>query len=129
MFPGTYHLDWQNSYPEEEDLRQIPIFKDYKLNQINYKCEDDLLDLTAIQLIFTNGFSTPLYEVEGASTEQPDTMKSIRVDPERTIRWVSIKADGPWTKGLRLIDELNETIVEETWYVGEDGRSGDWTTP
>ena len=56
-------------------------------------------------------------------------MKSIRVDPERTIRWVSIKADGPWTKGLRLIDDLNETIVEETWYVGEDGRSGDWTTP
>ena len=67
--------------------------------------------------------------MEGASTEQPDTMKSIRVDPERTIRWVSIKADGPWTKGLRLIDDLNETIVEETWYVGEDGRSGDWTTP
>ena len=51
------------------------------------------------------------------------------MDTERTLRWVSVKADGPWAKGLRLIDQNNETIVEETWYVGEDGRSGEWTAP
>ena len=51
------------------------------------------------------------------------------MDTEKTIRWVSIKADGPWTKGLRLIDENNETIVEETWNGGNHNSSGDWTTP
>ena len=56
IFPGTYHLDWDESYPEVEDLEKLPIFEEFKLSQINYKCEDDLLDLTAIQLVFTNDF-------------------------------------------------------------------------
>ena len=56
MFPGTYYLDWEESFPGIEDLKQLPIFEDFKLSQINYKCEDDYLDLTAIQLVFTNDF-------------------------------------------------------------------------
>ena len=56
MFPGTYHLDWDESYPEVEDLKQLQIFEDFKLSKINYKCEDDILDLTAIQLVFTNDY-------------------------------------------------------------------------
>ena len=66
IFPGTYHLEWDQSVPqvEDEDLALVPIFQDIKLSQINYKCQDNLLDLTAIQLTFSNGFSTPLFEVQ-----------------------------------------------------------------
>lgn len=58
-------------------------------------------------------------------------VKSITIDPTKTIKAVSIRADGPWTKGLRLIDSDGNYILDRTWYIGnsENQNFGEWTEP
>ena len=63
---------------------------------------------------------TPLFHIKGVHSESKADVKRIKVDPTRTIKQVSILSDGPWMKGLRLIDENDNDIVNETWFKGDD---------
>ena len=89
--------------------------------------------LSAIQLEFTNGFKTPFYETEGSKeAEPPIKPKNLYVDPERTIREISMMVTGSsptslrFIRGLRLIDEKGEFIVDYKWCASN--LEGDWTT-
>ena len=58
-------------------------------------------------------------------------LKVIKVDPSRPVRYVSVKHSGGTNfKGLRLLDEDEEYIVNVTWYKKGDGytEAGTWTT-
>ena len=55
----------------------------------------------------------------------------IKVDPSREIRYVSIKhSNGTNIKGLRLLDEDEEYIVNKTWYARSEYFTdmGVWST-
>ena len=55
-----------------------------KLTQIKYKCEDDNTQIYAIQLIFDNGYKTPLYEIDYKSDDEfkPGKLKTLEIDPK-----------------------------------------------
>ena len=108
---------WDNKFPSEEDLQNLNILTDFKLTKINFKQEENVLDLSAIQLVFSNGYATQFEEVYNPNTRS-GIVKSLSIGPTQEIRAVSIKADGPWTKGIRLIDEYGGYILDRTWYTG-----------
>ena len=54
------------------------------------------------------------------------------MDPSRAIRYISVRhADGLQMKGLRLIDEDDEYIVNKMWYAKNSAyqEDGQWSTP
>ena len=49
----------------------------------------------------------------------------MEIDLDRTIRRVGVKVKGNSIIGLRLVDNNDEVIVEETW---SSTRFGTWST-
>ena len=68
--------------------------------------------------MFANGYATDFEETYSASDASMGAVKSISIDPTKRISAVSIKADGPWTKGIRLYDENGNYILDRTWFIG-----------
>ena len=66
--------------------------KNNKLKSIRFKHKNDGGALSAIQLAFTNGEESPLFETKMAYEEMLE-LKTIRVDPKRVISQISIKVD------------------------------------
>ena len=70
--------DWEFIYPDEEKLALLPSFKPNRLSAINYKVNNFHGGLTGIQLVFTDGHKTPLFEVPKAMGR--DRIKTIELD-------------------------------------------------
>merc|ERR1712187_821203 len=78
-----------------------------------------------------NGYATPFEETYSPGNADMGAVKSISIDPSKQITAVSVKADGPWMKGLRLYDENGNYILNSTWYIGnvDNQNFGEWTEP
>lgn len=74
VFPGSESTPWEKSWPSDEDLLGLPVVGDWRLKEIRYRNEWNVLDLTAIQLVFANGIETPLFE---ASLYARDKLNTI----------------------------------------------------
>ena len=78
--------------------------------------------MCGIKLIFSQGFSTPLFQtyfgalrgVDGQGREEYG-IRRIEVDASRRVSAISMKVSGWFFLGLRLIDERGDFIVDETW--------------
>ena len=93
--------------------------------QITYKCFEDRGRLTAIEILFSNGVETPLFEEEGYKDSNFE-WKFIDIDPNKPIRKISVRSDvAGWIFGLRFINADGENIIDENWNTTEDG---DWVT-
>ena len=56
---GQSDLPWEGIFPRLEDLALLP--NPPKLTKIYYKICDNDYNLAGIQLVFTNGFKSPMF--------------------------------------------------------------------
>ena len=82
--------EYWRSYPTEEDFLSMPLLSDYSLSEIRYKNEGPVGDLSAIQLAFANGESTPVFDARNKPNEP---MQSIAIDQRvsRNLGYVSLQ--------------------------------------
>jgi len=99
-----------------------------KLSKILYK-EYYFGELSGIQLEFTNGKQTPMFQTEKAKRKDPlIQLKKVNVDTSKTIAAIAMKvADGNYLNALRLIDTDGEFVVDVSWDgAEEDEDAGEW---
>ena len=74
-----------------------------------------------MQLVFSDGIESPMFEVEGAVDEE---VKTIDIDTARVIRYISmhIYSDNSMD-AIRLLDEDLKVIAE----INTEAESGEWT--
>ena len=114
-------------YPGPEHWRSIPSYKRVKLKAIRYRNVNDVGYLSDVQLQFSHGVQTPLYSA-GDSGRYGWALKTVPVDPTRSVRKVSVKVVfGSCFKGLRLLDDYGDAIVNEIWDP-EQTRRDEWIT-
>ena len=53
-------------YPKDEHIRDFPVYRRVKLSSIVYKLNSDKTPLMGIQLKFTNGVKSPLFQTSAA---------------------------------------------------------------
>ena len=84
--------EFVNTFPKDDDQfkQQIRLTKGIKLERINYKVYDIKYKLCAIQLCFSNGMITPLFE-DPAYVNKGYELQTVEVDKAETIRSISIK--------------------------------------
>ena len=83
-----------------------------KLEKISYKT-GQLGRLAAIQLFFSEGFISPLFQTAGAEDNE---VKSILVNTTKRIRSLSLLIyTGVYYEGIRLFDEQGNVIEDVTW--------------
>ena len=94
-----------------------------KLNGIRYKHRDNDFNLSGIQLCFTNGYRTPMFESDETKESAQDN-KLIKIDPEKNIAAIAMKVDrDDWLRGLKLISDEQEVLCDVTWCsYRDDGR-------
>ena len=71
---GDPGLNWQTKqpmkhnqkYPKKDQVVDFPVFRRIKLCGVAYKLNSDKTPLMAIQLKFTNGIKTPLFQTSSA---------------------------------------------------------------
>ena len=85
-----------------------------KIDAINYKCLHNSYELTAIQICFTNGEMTPLFETN-YSKEQHFELKTIKVNHTRQIKQIGVKTTSGFIDGLRLTDDQGHHVVNVCW--------------
>ena len=106
----------------------FPLFTDFKpllfvdtfpqLEKISYKTRQ-LNRLAGIQLFFTEGFISPLFQTKNA---QDNEVKSILVDTTKQIRSISLLIyTGVYYEGIRLFDEQGNAVVDVQWNEFEMG--------
>ena len=60
---------------------------------------------------------TPLFETDMTFKEEENTLKSLKVDTSRQIRYMSMKVVlGKFYDGLKLLDENQEEILKIDFY-------------
>ena len=107
-------------FPMLEDLCKLQ--SPPKLTQIKYKCEGDDSQIYAIQLVFDNGYKTPLYELDYSSRDdfRPGKLKTLKIDPKQKVATIALKemigymgdgGDETCFWGIRLENEKCEEIA------------------
>ena len=99
-------------YPTIDDFEALYI-SDFKLSSINYKQFSDFYSLSGIQLVFSSGIQTPLFEPDAAYY---DELNKIELDTSRTIRFISLRYNSVAYEGLRFYDEEKDYILDLTWH-------------
>ena len=98
---GEIRIPPIEEYPTINDFETL-YASSFVLSAINYKQFSDFYSLSGIQLAFSNGISTPLFETSAAYW---DELKNVEVDTTRTIRYISLRFNSVAYEGLRLYDE------------------------
>ena len=75
-------------WPTPEQLEGFP-HDGYILQSIRFKQIDNFKELSGIQLKFLNGVESPLFEASNTSAD--GTLRSISIDVNAQIRYVSIR--------------------------------------
>ena len=102
------------------------ITKPMKLSSIRYKHRDDDYNLSAIQLAFTGGYKTPLFESE-ETKESGWEQKLIKIDPTKNIASLAMKiSDDGWLRGLKILSDEQETLCDVTWSTYRDDGKWVW---
>lgn len=99
-------------YPTEGDFEEL-YSSDFQLSAINYKQFSDFYSLSGIQLEFSNGAQTPLFESEAAYWDEINT---VEIDQTRRIRYISLRFNNVAYEGIRLSDEEGLYILDLTWH-------------
>ena len=90
------------TYPNFDQFNELYQAGEFRLKAINYKNFLNRFDLSAIQLVFSNGVESPLYASDSSAS---DTLKTIHINSVRKIAYVSMKIDeGIKFDGLRFYD-------------------------
>ena len=119
---GWTENDWDSEWPQEKDISQFPSYKKIKLSALKYKHINNADELCGLQLVFTNGMSSDLYETSEAKERESD-LKTIQIDTSKEIRQVSMKIwNGFAIKGLRLTDGDGNNLINLNW-----AAVGQWT--
>ena len=63
---GKARSEWVYSYPNDDQLKYYPRYKQVKMEAINYKRYKNCYGLTAIQLVFTNKQEMPIFEAKNS---------------------------------------------------------------
>ena len=71
------------------------------------------MNLSGIQLMFTNGVESPIFESE---TSRDRELSTVDIDITRTIRKVGLLlSNSHYIFGIKLLDEKNREIIWEEW--------------
>ena len=62
---GNVKCETNEGYPTQKELEALPADREIRLNTICYKQRYNKAELCGIQLKFTDGTSTPIFEAEG----------------------------------------------------------------
>ena len=99
-----------------------------RLAEIRYKPSDvtegSEFGLGGIQLVFTQGFETPMYEATSMA-EKNYEVSSIKVDKKaKKIAKIGIFWFKNHVCGIRLINKFGDIVADKTWYSagGEDAK-------
>ena len=90
---GNDLLPTQLVWPKSEDLNMFPMDLKIKLESIRLK-HTDAAGMVAIQLRFTNGVQSPLFEKDGPASEGISSfegLKTYEINTSRKIRKISLK--------------------------------------
>ena len=117
---GEIRIPPIEEYPTINDFETL-YASSFVLSAINYKQFSDFYSLSGIQLAFSNGISTPLFET---SATYWDELKNVEVDTTRTIRYISLRFNSVAYEGLRLYDEQKDYILDLTWH---ESPKGGWS--
>ena len=119
---SSYKDKWPKSQTSAEMKK---ITKPMKLMAVRYKHYDGDYNLSGIQLVFTNGFKTPMY-LSQSSESRGEELKTIKIDPTKQISTIEMKIEDGWVRGLRLISDNQESLCDVTWCTYRDG--GTWVS-
>ena len=104
------------------------ITKPMKLKAVKYKHRDNDHDLTAIQLVFSNGYKTPMFECSSAASDSNLEIKTIKIDETKDISAIAMKIeDNTVIRGLKLISDDQEMLCDEMWCTYRP-KDGTWKT-
>ena len=118
------HFYCNSVFPSQKKLlEEWSRKKAMRLKAVRLKCCSNRSALTGIQFVYANGLESPLFQTEGAAKE--NEIHTVNIDPNRTIRKVSLKVDGQKIGGMRLLDERNDYVMNATW---NSERRGKWLT-
>ena len=121
-------LTWSTETITLDEAGTITTDTDFTLSEIRYtQSADTSSTLSGIQLVFTNGEATPFL---GTQDSEFMEVKSMAVDEERTVRYISMLTSGTGIEGIRLLDEVGSTIVDHIWEestsTSTDSPATDW---
>ena len=98
-----------------------------KLCRINYKNFDDQYAMCGIQLEFTNGYKTPFPLTDICKDYPRWEVKSIDIDPTKTIKHVLVKISfGKYIDGIKMLDKDGNYIVDVQWSSFDEPQGSDW---
>ena len=93
----------------------MPLDQEIKLQTIKYKQFDNQKFLSGMQLEFSNGIKTPMFQA-GMEAEMGWDPKTIKIDTTRKIAQISMNVHVGAIHGMRLIDDNGEYIMNVTWH-------------
>ena len=97
--------------PTVDQLKLYPLKKEIKLCQIGFKTNG--MNLSGIQLMFTNGVETPLFEAANAVNKE---LQTFDIDITKRIKKIGILvSNSNYIFGIKFIDEKNREILDEWW--------------
>jgi len=115
-------LEWTDIYPTDKKfqaMQRVPKTKDVKIKEIVYKTEKIYGFLSGIQLKFTNGFKTPMFETQLAKDDNHEEF-TVQINPKRDVRFVKVRYEefsdrNTYIHGLSFLDKGYGIIVDLTF--------------
>ena len=126
---GDLALDWQTKepllpnqeFPTEDHVKDFPVYRRVKLSSVVFKLNSDKTPLMGIQLKFTNGVKSPLFQT--ASSVDVGRAQEAEIDFERRIVRANVfVSTSKKIYALQLVDDCGEYALDLTFDTG----SGDW---
>ena len=102
---------WTNVFSIEQT-------KEVQLAKINYKQRENLYELIGIQLEFSNGDESPMFEIESniGVDDEPIEVKTIEIGDYNYLSKISMLVkDLNKLSGLMLIDQNNDFASQANW--------------
>ena len=102
---------WTNVFSIEQT-------KEVQLTKINYKQRENLYELIGIQLEFSNGEASPMFEIESniGVDDEPIEVKTIEIGDYNYLSKISMLIkDLNKISGLMLIDQNNDFASQANW--------------
>ena len=102
---------WTNVFSIEQT-------KEVQLTKINYKQRENLYELIGIQLEFSNGEESPMFEIESniGVDDAPIEVKTIEIGDYNYLSKISMLIkDLNKLSGLMLIDQNNDFASQANW--------------
>ena len=105
-------------FPTQKDLQEFPLDRQIKLRGIAWK---NNTSLSGLQLLFTNGVKSPMFQKDAVSQIEPTgfwAIKSCEIDAAKSISRISMKVKKSTNQlcAMKLSDDKGEVIAETKWF-------------